>query len=121
MSASASSGEDLAGSFDYGKKKNDKNHCGTVDICLDLLFATLATALAGAFLALFTAITMNGKKRRKRRELEQAEGGIAAATSTWWDAATDLYWIGCFCFALYFFNIYTTTPCLTPLSLCARL
>ena len=93
MEASA---DDLSGSF--SKKKIDKNHCGSIDICPDLLFATLAAALAGAFLALFTAITMNGKKRRRKRAMEQEEHGFA---KTWWETAMDFYWIGAYIFNLY--------------------
>ena len=37
----------------------------TLDICPDLLLAGLALAAAGAFMALFTAITMAGRKKKR--------------------------------------------------------
>ncbi len=88
-SSVAGSSSDLAGSYDYGKKKIDKNHCGSIDICPDLLFATLAAALAGAFLALFTAITMAGRKRRRRRDVRDGLRPVP-----WFDAAMDYFWLG---------------------------
>lgn len=46
--------------------------CFEVDICPDLLIALAVLFAAVAFAALYIAITMNGR-RRKRRSIEQEE------------------------------------------------
>lgn len=85
----ASASDSLAGSF---SKKDPKfgiidDNCDgfDLDICPDLLLAGLALAAAGAFVALFTAITMAGR-RKKRSVVDEPVG--------WSNVLEDLYWHG---------------------------
>ena len=81
-----------SGSFGYGhghgghKKDNDNCMGLSVDICPDLLLAGLALAGAAAFVALFTAITMAG--RRKKRSV----GELMARPLE--DDLKDIFWLG---------------------------
>lgn len=76
------------GSFGHGHHKDDDQNCMglDLDICPDLLLAGLALAGAGIFLALYTAITMNG--RRKKRALGEA------MARPWTENVRDLFWLG---------------------------
>ena len=42
--------------------------CFSIDICPDLLLAALAAAAAAGFVAIFIAITMAGKRRKRSEE-----------------------------------------------------
>ena len=57
-----------------------------LDICPDLLLAGLALAAAGAFVALFTAITMQGRKKKRSTD-EFLRVPIMQTLK-------DLYWMG---------------------------
>ena len=60
-----------------------------LDICPDLLLAGLALAAAGAFLAIYTAITAMGRK--KKRSIDDANGRPQVPFANMFG---DLYWIG---------------------------
>lgn len=82
----------LMGSFSSKKDPKfgivDDNCDGfDLDICPDLLLAGLALAGAAAFVALFTAITMAGGRRRRKRS------GLDKPLS-WQDMLDDIYWHG---------------------------
>ena len=84
-----SSNANLVGSFSKDVKygKVDDNCMGfDLDICPDLLLAGLALAAAGAFVALFTAITMQGRKKKRSTD----EFLRVPFTQT----IQDLYWMG---------------------------
>ena len=49
----------------YGHEDQGTN-CATIDICPDLLFGAIFAAGAAAFAAFYVAITMAGRRRRKR-------------------------------------------------------
>ena len=85
----ASGSGSLYGSFskdiEYGKI--DDNCMGAeLDICPDLLLAGLAAAAAAAFVALFTAITMAGRKKKRSTD----EFLSVPFTQT----LQDLFWMG---------------------------
>ena len=84
------SGSSHKGSVKYGI---DSDLCDgvDVDICPDLLLAGIAVAAAAAFFALYTALTMEG--RRKRRSLYEAAGRRPVPWSKQFD---DLYLMGIF-------------------------
>ena len=48
--------------------------CFDVDICPDLLLAGIAAFAAGAFFFLYQAITMAGKRKRRKRDVAAEEG-----------------------------------------------
>ena len=83
----------LHGSFSKGPVKKgiiDDNCMGfDIEICPDLLLAGLALAAAGAFLAIYTAIT--GMGRKKKRSIDDANGRPEVPFA---DRVGDLYWIG---------------------------
>ena len=61
----------LVGSFskdDFGIVEDNCEGIG-LDICPDILLAALAAAAAGAFVALFTAITMAGRRKKRSTDL----------------------------------------------------
>ena len=86
----------LAGSFSNKNPKFgiiDDNCSGfDLDICPDLLLAGLALAAAGAFVALFTAITQAaaGGRRKKRN----VGSGIEQPQLQWSQLFEDVYWHG---------------------------
>ena len=84
---------DLIASAGSSKNKNVKfgivdDNCdgAEVDICPDLLIAGLALFGAGAFAALYMAITMAASKKRRKRDLGQpvTSQGIIH----------DIFWLG---------------------------
>ena len=83
----------VAGSYSKGpvtKGIVDDNCMGLdLDICPDLLLAGIAAAAAGFFAALFTAITMAGRK--KKRSIDDASGRPAIGFDK---VIADFYWHG---------------------------
>lgn len=75
-----------SGGYGKGGKVDDNCDGFDLDICPDLLLAGLALAAAGAFVALFTAITMAAAGRRKRRSLPDPKSVS--------DMISDVYWLG---------------------------
>lgn len=89
------SNEIMVASAGSGDKKDVKfgivdDNCDgfDVEICPDLLVAGLAAFGAAAFAALYTAITMKGRKRRRRSALYDPKSS--------WDSFQDLFHIGIF-------------------------
>ena len=59
-------GSGQSGSYSKHGSEDQGTNCATIDICPDLLFGALFAAGAAAFAALYVAITMAGRRRKKR-------------------------------------------------------
>ena len=68
---SSASGTQLFGSHSGGGYEDTPSgSCFSIDICPDLLLAALAAAAAAGFLAIFIAITMAGKRKKRSDKSE---------------------------------------------------
>ena len=59
-------GSGQSGSYSKHGNEDQGTNCATIDICPDLLFGAIFAAGAAAFAALYVAITMAGRRRKKR-------------------------------------------------------
>ena len=89
MKASATLGSGSSGSYGGGygggHKEDYGTNCATIDVCPDLLFGAIFAAGAAAFAALYVAITMKGRRRKRKAVkfpfLEQVQDIVHNGTS----------------------------------------